>query len=81
MYVHRYAKDSHFPIDFAIFTKALQKHFYKSITDGPTDRRTDGPMDGQTDQQSGVYSPVHATKDVFCLSYEFQLGRFIVEMT
>ena len=45
------------------------------------DGRTDGPMDGQTDQQSGVYSPVHATKDVFCLSYEFQLGRFIVEMT
>ena len=24
MYVHGYAKNNHFPIDFAIFTKALQ---------------------------------------------------------
>ena len=47
MYVHRYSKDSHFPIDFAIFKKALR-------TDRPTDQRTDGPMDRQTDQQSGL---------------------------
>ena len=31
-------KNDNFPIDFAIFTKAL-----------PTDRRTDGPTDGPTD--------------------------------
>ena len=24
MYVHRYAKNNHFPLDFAIFTKALR---------------------------------------------------------
>ena len=36
MYVYRYAKNNHFPIDFAIFTKALR-------TDRQTDRRTDKP--------------------------------------
>ena len=36
MYVHRYAKIYHFPIDFAIFTKALR-------TDQQTDQRTDKP--------------------------------------
>ena len=41
MYVHRYAKNNHFPLNFAIFTKALQ-------TDGPTDR----PMDRRTDKPS-----------------------------
>ena len=41
MYVHIYAKDSHFPIDLAIFTKALR-------TDGRTDRRTDRRTDGWT---------------------------------
>ena len=45
MYLHSCAKNNHFPIDFAIFTKALR-------TDGPTDRRTDGRMDGQTDKPS-----------------------------
>ena len=35
--VHRHAKKHDFPIDFAIFTKALR-----------TDRRTDGPTDGRT---------------------------------
>ena len=35
-------KNNHFPIDFAIFTKALR-------TDGPTDGRTDRRTDGQTD--------------------------------
>ena len=39
MYVHGYAKNNHFPIDFAIFTKALQ-------TNQPTDGQTDGPTDG-----------------------------------
>ena len=37
MYVHRYAKNNHFPLDFAIFTKALRTD---GPTDGPTDRRT-----------------------------------------
>ena len=45
MYVHRYAKNNHFPIDFAIFTKALR-------TDGPTDRRTDRRTDQQTDRRT-----------------------------
>ena len=35
IYVHGYAKSNPFPIDFAIFTKALR-------TDGPTDGLTDG---------------------------------------
>ena len=35
-------KNNHFPIDFAIFTKALR-------TDGRMDGRTDGRTDGQTD--------------------------------
>ena len=38
MYMHRYAKNNRFPIDFSIFTKALR-----------TDRQTDGPTDGRTD--------------------------------
>jgi len=41
MYVHRHAKNNNFPIDFAIFTKALW-------TDGPMDQLTNGPMDQQT---------------------------------
>ena len=45
IYVHRHAKNNDFPIDSAIFTKALR-------TDGRIDRRTDGRtdqlMDGQT---------------------------------
>ena len=36
IYVHRHAKNNDFPVDFAIFTKALR-------TNGPTDRRTDTP--------------------------------------
>ena len=39
MYVHRHAKKHYFPIDFAIFTKALRTD---KPTDGPTDRPTDG---------------------------------------
>ena len=42
MYVHRHAKNNHFPKDFVIFTKALR-------TDGPTDRPTDQPTDQPTD--------------------------------
>ena len=38
IYMHGHAKNDDFPIDFAIFTKAL-----------PTDRPTDGPMDQPTD--------------------------------
>ena len=38
IYMHGHAKNDDFPIDFAIFTKALR-----------TDRRTDGPTDGPTD--------------------------------
>ena len=38
IYVHKQAKNTHFPIDFVIFTKAL-----------PTDRPTDGPTDQRTD--------------------------------
>ena len=45
MYVHGYAKNNHFPIDFAIFTKALHTD---GRTDGRTDRRTDRPTDGHT---------------------------------
>ena len=45
MYVHRYAKTNHFPLDFAIFTKALP-------TDQPTDQQTDRQTDRQTDQQT-----------------------------
>ena len=45
MYVHGYAKNNHFPIDFAIFTKALR-------TDGRTDRPTDQPTDRRTDKPS-----------------------------
>ena len=43
IYVHRHAKNDDFPIDFAIFTKALP-------TDQPTDQRTNGPTDGPTDR-------------------------------
>ena len=41
IYVHRDGKNNDFPMDFAIFTKALR-------TDGPTDQRTDGQTDQQT---------------------------------
>ena len=41
MYVHGYAKNNHFPIDFAIFTKTLR-------TDGPTEGRTIGQTDRPT---------------------------------
>ena len=37
IYVHRDAKNNDFPMDFAIFTKALR-----------TDPRTDGPTNGPT---------------------------------
>ena len=43
LYVHKHAKNNHFPIDFAIFTKALWM-------DGPTDGRTDGRTDRRTDR-------------------------------
>ena len=36
IYMHGHAKNDDFPIDFAIFTKALP-------TDGPTDQQTDIP--------------------------------------
>ena len=36
-YEHKHAKNNYFPIDFAIFTKAL-----------PMDQPTDGPTDGHT---------------------------------
>ena len=39
IYVHRHAKNDDFPIDFAIFTKAL-----------PTDGQTDRIMGGQTNE-------------------------------
>ena len=39
------SENDDFPIDFAIFTKALR-------TNGPTDRRTDGPTDRRTDVPS-----------------------------
>jgi len=45
LYVHRHSKNNHFPIDFAIFTKALQTD---RLTNGRTDGRTDGQTDGQT---------------------------------
>jgi len=38
IYVHGHAKNDDFPIDFAIFTKALP-------TDRPTDRQTDRRTD------------------------------------
>ena len=38
-------KNDDFPIDFAIFTKALW-------TDGPMDQPTDGPTDGPTDKHT-----------------------------
>ena len=41
IYEHVHAKNDDFPINFAVFTKALR-------TNGPTDRRTDGPTDGRT---------------------------------
>ena len=41
IYVHGHAKNDDFPIDFAIFTKALP-------TDQPTDRRTNRRTDGRT---------------------------------
>ena len=42
IYMHGHAKNDDFPIDFAIFTKALP-------TDRRTNRRTDGPTDRPTD--------------------------------
>ena len=45
MYVHRHAKNNHFPIYFMILTKEL-------CTDGPMDQPTDLPMDGQMDKPS-----------------------------
>ena len=42
-----HAKNNYFPIDFAIYTKALW-------TDGPTHGPTDGPMDQPTDQQNNL---------------------------
>ena len=44
IYLHGHAKNDDFPINFAIFTKALP-------TDGPTDRRTNGLTDQQTNQE------------------------------
>ena len=41
IYMHGHAKNGDFPIDFAIFTKALP-------TDRPTDQRTDSRTDGRT---------------------------------
>ena len=40
--MHKNAKSIDFPIDFAIFTKALR-------TNGPPDQQTDGPTDQRTD--------------------------------
>ena len=45
IYVHRHAKNDDFPIDFAIFTKALR-------TDRPTDGWMDGPTDGPNNGQT-----------------------------
>ena len=45
IYVQGHAKNYYFPIDFAIYTKALW-------TNGPTHGPTDGPMDQLTDQQT-----------------------------
>ena len=41
IYVHGHARNDDFPIDFALFTKALR-------TNGPTDGPTDQPTDGHT---------------------------------
>ena len=65
MYVHRYAKNDHFPLDFAIFTKALW-------TDQQTDRPMDGPTDGRTDQRTDKPSygdAIAATKGHFALPH------------
>ena len=46
----RHAKNDDFPIDFAIFTKALRTDRPTDRpTDQPTDQWTDRPMDGPTD--------------------------------
>ena len=44
IYVHRYAKNNHFPIDFAIFTKAL---WTDRQMDQLTKRQTDRPTNGR----------------------------------
>ena len=46
-YMLRHAKNDDFPIDFAIFTKALP-------TDRPTDQRTGGRTDGRTYPLKGL---------------------------
>ena len=40
IYIHGHAKNDDFPIDFAIFTKALRTD---QRTNGPTDQRMDKP--------------------------------------
>ena len=46
LYVYSYAKNNHFSIDFAIFTKASRTN---RRTNRWTDRRTNGPTDQRTD--------------------------------
>ena len=54
IYVHGHAKNDDFPIDFAIFTKALR-------TDGRTDQRTNGPTDQRTDGRTNPHIEMRRT--------------------
>ena len=51
LYVHRHSKNNHFPIDFAIFTKALR-----------TDQRIDGLMDQLMNGQTSYRDAIAASK-------------------
>ena len=56
MYVQRYAKNNHIPIDFAVFTKALW-------TDGWTNQQKDQPTDRRTDQPTSYRDVIAASKN------------------
>ena len=63
------AKNNHFPIDFANFTKALW-----------TDRRTDGPTDGRTDKPS-YRNAIAASKNDKIDFLFLQIGPLLSRLT
>ena len=71
IYMHRYAKNNDFPIDFAIFTEVLR-------TDGPTDQRTNGPTDQRTDIPS-YRLVIAASKNDFIYLVQRKYGHRSIE--
>ena len=70
IYVYRNATNDDFPIDFAIFTKALR-------TDGPTDQPTDRPTDQRTDIPSYRDAIAASKNNEIKVIVNCSLGRFL----